>query len=171
MLGQKEAAQVAIAINQLIQRVNLEAAHGQAHAFDVIRQWHNKVGVVTEGKTDRGLPWLTFEFGLPPQLAGFQVNFGEEVMDDGAFYFCVLGNLRYEGFMLSGFLPAQGIAFDAQAYPGALGEVLGPFKAWVARQRGARVGVAWRAKALRDIFLMTGAVDRSTWGRLKGDKP
>jgi hypothetical protein len=92
-------------------------------------------------ETNRGLPWLTFEFGLPSQLAGFQVNFGEEVTDDRAFYFSVLGNQRYEGFMLSGFLPARGTAFSAQA-PGALGEVLGPFKAWLARQRGARVGVA-----------------------------
>ena len=167
MLGQKEAAQVATAINQLIQRVNLEAAHGQAHAFDVIRQWHNKVGIVTEGKTSRGEPWLTFEFSLPPQLAGFQVNFGEDAMGGGDFYFSVLGNLRYEGFMLSGFLPATatGTAFNAQAYPGALGAVVGPFKAWLARRRGLRVGVTWRARVLRDIFLKMGAVDRSTWGR------
>jgi hypothetical protein len=150
MFVKKEAAQVATAINQLIQRVNLEAVHGQAHAFDVIRQWHNTAGIVTEGKTNSGLPCLTFEFGFPPQLAGFQVNFGEEV-HNGAFYFCVLGNLRYEGFMLSGFLPAQGTAFNAQAYPGVVGAVLGPFRAWVA--------------AAPDKEQTSNSSRRSFWGR------
>ena len=65
-------------------------------------------------------------------------------MEDGEFFFSVLGNLRYEGFMVGGFLPAKegGRFFGVQADPGTLAVVAGPFRSWLARRSGLRVGVA-----------------------------
>lgn len=154
MFGRKEATEVAIAIGQFIHRIDQAAvAGGQGHAFDAIRQLHNKIGIVNERKTDRGQSSFILELTAPP-LVGFEFNCERLDDNDESFHFFVLGNARYEGFTLSGFIPVTGTNFYVKSDPGPLGTVVGPVRAWLARQRGVRIGVTRRAKVLHHVYQM-----------------
>jgi hypothetical protein len=139
--GDASEAEIASVIIQFIRAADrANGVMGKDHLLSFVR--HLQVGPVG-ATTDFGRWSFYFEPEAVPLAPDFRFDFNED--HDGAITFSVLGDYRYEGFLLGGQLTKSGTIDPRRNWPTP--------RLSVSAEPGINGSVTRHAKRLRDFFI------------------